>query len=742
MGDTVTGREKDLSDPGAEKPKNADKFMADSTDDPNVNGKIINPPFPHAFAPVWGKHWAIMYNDCDAYRNINPDSGQAAISLFWVDEKTPTNAAKFPFRATGKLVIKIGTTQENDDCWRLALKDIKVDLDVDSDYDSDIDDEDDSDEVDSGGVLFLDNEDNIEAGGENNLEPIEISLKPKVDEGTLRLEIISGSDKIRIWKDSTKKNELNFSDNDNEWDLACEQPPSTLYVEGIKPSISRGDIQIQLVYSDNQKNSVSDIIALTVIAVEIEKLDMVDNPINPLNKRYLGLSKWRSTPQTSADKYACGEAGADILVRCFPDDFGEKLPLKLTLDINGNKKILHEGEYAGGEHKIKLEEKINGKIGKYKLEAKWGKTNIDEREDYWFLKPWGSQVRINGWEIDSDAFLKKYEMYVKIASLLKKFDMLPSAFTKWEPEKWHLKIRRVEGLSHKVWCDHDCPVHDHEKEIDKRLCEYAYSSTDYNGSTDISYADKYDAAEALASMMINATSIGQIPSVAGVDISGQIAGMLANSLKQSSGINANGQLNYGGGAYVDLDSRQYYYPCYVFEPFLGDNRDNQWNTGKINVDLNISVGARLNLKDFWAKEIDGKTLEKLVVEAGFLGGADSVVLPQLLRVGVYLQPQGYWSGSGKYTRRVTDVNNRPVYLHENEQKFGVSGYIGFVLYWELKIFRADGYVRTQKHYKYAYFDRNLNFKYMEDEKRKYPPKIPRIRKNLKKTVNIFAKEGR
>ena len=502
--------------------------------------------------------------------------------------------------------------------------------------------------------------------------------------------------------------------------------------------------KIEVTATSTELDTVKDTFTLKLepLKVTIVKICQVSNPIDPNNPRYLGLSKWKKTPETRADPYACGDKGAEIEVKCEPEELNENLPLELTLNIKGRERRLFKGKLPGGKHKIKLKHKIAGPIGKYKLKAVWGDAR-DERDDWWFLRKWGSHIKIDGWEADSDAFLKKYEMYVKIASLLKKIDMIPSAFTKWEPEKWNLRISWDKGLAQNVWCDHDCPEHDHERGSSKRLCEYAYSSVDNRGSTRIRYTKNYDAAEGLAGVMVNATPLGRIPSVLGIGIAGKVAELLAKSLKKSSGIDAQGRIRYGGSASVRRHANQYYYPCYVFEPFLGDNKANKWFTGRVVIRPKVSARANLSLRKFWRKKFDGKTYVEWYVDA-FHAANQNAYIPISFKTVILLNPAGEWRGYGIYNRTAVDRNGRRFRLLNNTRKNTIRGRIGAILHqkWRLIPWEAGKKSKTLNYYSYAYITKDGGFvgdPWVQMDDDEASPKIPNINYPITEEVIPYAK---
>lgn len=150
---------------------------------------------------------------------------------------------------------------------------LSVDLDVDANFDDSITEADDSIEESAGGVVGLnsdddngnstaDKDDTGTVTGENDLEPIALSLEPaSLSSGTLKLEAVAGGSKIKVWETATKGTEVSLP---KVWTIGTDTVPATLYVEGIQVSgASARDVSLKLVY-DNGSPICDDQIALTV----------------------------------------------------------------------------------------------------------------------------------------------------------------------------------------------------------------------------------------------------------------------------------------------------------------------------------------------------------------------------------------------------------------------------------------------------------------------------------------------
>jgi hypothetical protein len=154
---------------------------------------------------------------------------------------------------------------------------VKLDLDVDANYDGTIDDDDEADEASAGGLVFLNDDDDDQDGtpdkdqdgavaGEDDLIEIKLSLDPDLGEGEVRLEVVSGSDNIKVWDDSTKTTEIDLSET---WDLSSDTLPSSLFVEAIAESSSPRDVELILTYQPDDTLEITDSIVLTLLKVEI-----------------------------------------------------------------------------------------------------------------------------------------------------------------------------------------------------------------------------------------------------------------------------------------------------------------------------------------------------------------------------------------------------------------------------------------------------------------------------------------
>lgn len=164
-----------------------------------------------------------------------------------------------------------------EDCEATSIKInmIDFDLDMDCDGDGDMDRADEYKETSKGALIPLNrndsnnnqvfdcdaNETAATSSDDTELVPIKIELGPSV--GTLKWNVISGGDKVRVW--TTKKKTL-LVQNGTQW--AASAVPNFLYVEGIKASGSPMDIELQIEYSADNRTGVKSV-KLSVVDMNI-----------------------------------------------------------------------------------------------------------------------------------------------------------------------------------------------------------------------------------------------------------------------------------------------------------------------------------------------------------------------------------------------------------------------------------------------------------------------------------------
>jgi len=131
---------------------------------------------------------------------------------------------------------------------------------------------------------------------------------PTLDTGRIKLEAISGSDKIRVW-DTRFQPEQQIT-LPKTWLCSRGGGPDTLEVEGITTSNSVGDVELKLSYIDPDWNTIdSDTVNLTVVKVEITEPD--ENPATDNNFAFNSESPG-ACPVTATGTTGVSSLNADL----------------------------------------------------------------------------------------------------------------------------------------------------------------------------------------------------------------------------------------------------------------------------------------------------------------------------------------------------------------------------------------------------------------------------------------------
>lgn len=142
---------------------------------------------------------------------------------------------------------------------------VLLDLDVDADNDGAIGEADDPLEENPGGILAT-----------GTVKQVALRLAPAGLTGTLKLLAVSGGSHIRLWRDAGKTSSLALSD--AEWELSGGYTfPTALYVEGIEASAAVRDVHLCLRYTAAGGQYVDDYIRLTVLSVDIKKVEFTSD---------------------------------------------------------------------------------------------------------------------------------------------------------------------------------------------------------------------------------------------------------------------------------------------------------------------------------------------------------------------------------------------------------------------------------------------------------------------------------
>jgi len=172
-----------------------------------------------------------------------------------------------------------------------------------------------------------------EVEGEDDLAKLEMSINPLPARGTVTLTVNSaGREQIRFWRHSDKRQEQTQL----TWNLENEDPPSVLWIEGVKKSEEMGEIEITLTYAGPEGAS-SDLVLMGV------------NRLNLGNAVYREMGLFRSrghsalvveyeggcTPDdlTNPDKYFVIEMGIPMAQEPSSSSKGQPRRAPLTLMV-------------------------------------------------------------------------------------------------------------------------------------------------------------------------------------------------------------------------------------------------------------------------------------------------------------------------------------------------------------------------------------------------------------------------
>ena len=114
-----------------------------------------------------------------------------------------------------------------------------------------------------------DRNDSSSVNNEDDLVPFNIDVNSSALSGTVTLEALAGSDKIRVWANTNKTNRINLPKN---WTIGTDNIPNIVYVEGNQVSSSLRDTRLNLRYS-----TFNDPITITVAQVAFSRAGEGDN---------------------------------------------------------------------------------------------------------------------------------------------------------------------------------------------------------------------------------------------------------------------------------------------------------------------------------------------------------------------------------------------------------------------------------------------------------------------------------
>ncbi len=108
---------------------------------------------------------------------------------------------------------------------------------------------------------------------DDELLPIKATfVREFADQGTFELTVLEGGNRVRVWKDSRKSEQLVLPRrwSASPWLAGGDALPATLYVEGIQASEAPGDVRLQLSLERAPGEVYQDVVRLTVGAVDLD----------------------------------------------------------------------------------------------------------------------------------------------------------------------------------------------------------------------------------------------------------------------------------------------------------------------------------------------------------------------------------------------------------------------------------------------------------------------------------------
>lgn len=256
--------------------------------------------------------------DCHYIFGLRPRlETDSAIAITWtaVLRNTSTSVGSFPNGNTGSVVkwlaptftcdVTIQATASNtasakavdgnatDDIW---VQVIGLDLDINGTSDDNeynpgqylpLNDDDDNDND-------IKDHDESDVQSENDMVSLHItSLLPSNETGIIKLEALSGADKIKVWEQSSKCTEITLP---IQWNYPVDTIPTVYYIEGIKKSTNKRDVELKLSFI-GQNITVTDKVIVTVVNVDFQEdigqiygYDSYTNPYFPYKSVKIGSS--------------------------------------------------------------------------------------------------------------------------------------------------------------------------------------------------------------------------------------------------------------------------------------------------------------------------------------------------------------------------------------------------------------------------------------------------------------------
>ena len=142
-------------------------------------------------------------------------------------------------------------------------------------------------EIDPGGVVALNNDDDDGNGkadledpsvsGEDDLQMLRLDVDRQLSDGMVELELTAGVGKVKVWDDKGKSMEIELP---KTWDLKKEEVPETVWIEGVEASDAMADVTFVLHYENDQGAMAEDEVHVSVLEVD---LDIDSDNTNPFD---------------------------------------------------------------------------------------------------------------------------------------------------------------------------------------------------------------------------------------------------------------------------------------------------------------------------------------------------------------------------------------------------------------------------------------------------------------------------
>ena len=124
-------------------------------------------------------------------------------------------------------------------------------------------------DANNNGIFDKDEEPSGGIADENTLVALKLNVVGPQASGNVRLTITTGSDKVKIWQESTKKTKLTPTGTPPSLCWLLSTMPSNLFLEGVAGSTNIRDVGLQLAYEPPASSPISDSVKVTVVPLLI-----------------------------------------------------------------------------------------------------------------------------------------------------------------------------------------------------------------------------------------------------------------------------------------------------------------------------------------------------------------------------------------------------------------------------------------------------------------------------------------